>query len=437
MGTETFSLPEGPAELSRAVVDALLALRRISEAVATTTTPPTTTATTTGSGSATKLPVPAAGSDQYVPGAAGAPDDRTEQPVDSTQPGSSLSRVVEAQERVAFTLAALRSLLYGEDWLDRSATRPAVIADTRNREKRNDLAATTTTPANQAKGGQDASERLSTEALQSVVYDTELLELLASSLPLMEFESRKDAVAVFHNILRRQAENQRMQVPTSVLESLLVDYGRPEVALSCGMMLREALRHEDCVRMLFSLDTFWIFFSLLQMSNFDVASDAFTTLRVALTRHKKLAAEFMLQHFDRFFLTEYNNLLRCDNYVSKRQGLKLLSELLLDRSNFYIMIRYVGMVENLKLVMTLMLDPGKSIQLEAFHVFKLIVANPSKPVDVKRILFRNRDKLIRYLNALGSEAPTGNPAFASEAFREDLQLVISEIQKLQPETKSS
>jgi calcium binding protein 39 len=113
-----------------------------------------------------------------------------------------------------------------------------------------------------------------------------------------------------------------------------------------------------------------------------------------------------------------------------------LSELLLDRSNFYIMIRYVGMVENLKLVMTLMLDPGKSIQLEAFHVFKLIVANPSKPVDVKRILFRNRDKLIRYLNALGSEAPTGNPAFASEAFREDLQLVISEIQKLQPETKS-
>jgi calcium binding protein 39 len=157
-----------------------------------------------------------------------------------------------------------------------------------------------------------------------VVYDTELLELLASSLPLMEFESRKDAVAVFHNILRRQAENQRMQVPTSVLESLLVDYGRPEVALSCGMMLREALRHEDCVRMLFSLDTFWIFFSLLQMSNFDVASDAFTTLRVALTRHKKLAAEFMLQHFDRFFLTEYNNLLRCDNYVSKRQGLKLL-----------------------------------------------------------------------------------------------------------------
>ncbi len=37
----------------------------------------------------------------------------------------------------------------------------------------------------------------------------------------------------------------------------------------------------------------------------------------------------------------YNRLLASDNYVLKRQGLKLLSEFLLDRENFRIMMRYI------------------------------------------------------------------------------------------------
>ena len=37
------------------------------------------------------------------------------------------------------------------------------------------------------------------------------------------------------------------------------------------------------------------------------------------------------------------------------------------------------------------------MQFEAFHVFKVFVANPRKPDDVKQILVANRDKLIAYL----------------------------------------
>jgi len=49
--------------------------------------------------------------------------------------------------------------------------------------------------------------------------------------------------------------------------------------------------------------------------------------------------------------------------VTKRQSLKLLGELLLDRTNFAIMTRYIACVDNLKMVMVLLRDRSSSIQL--------------------------------------------------------------------------
>jgi calcium binding protein 39 len=39
---------------------------------------------------------------------------------------------------------------------------------------------------------------------------------------------------------------------------------------------------------------------------------------------------------------KYNSLLMSENYVTRRQSLKLLGEILLDRSNFEIMMKYIG-----------------------------------------------------------------------------------------------
>ena len=49
--------------------------------------------------------------------------------------------------------------------------------------------------------------------------------------------------------------------------------------------------------------------------------------------------------------------------MTKRQSLKLLGELLLDRTNFAIMTRYIACVDNLKMVMVLLRDRSSSIQL--------------------------------------------------------------------------
>lgn len=49
-------------------------------------------------------------------------------------------------------------------------------------------------------------------------------------------------------------------------------------------------------------------------------------------------------------------------------------------------------------MMTLLRDKNRAIQFEAFHVFKVFVANPKKTDGVLDILLRNKDKLIVFLN---------------------------------------
>jgi hypothetical protein len=125
------------------------------------------------------------------------------------------------------------------------------------------------------------------------------------------------------------------------------------------------------------------------------------------------------------FFTNYAQLVSSSNYVTKRQSLKLLGEILLDRTNFKVMTKYIESEENLKVMMNLLRDKSKNIQFEAFHVFKvrllhspmhfhgrplifamlsyrvrilqIFVANPRKPQHIESILRRNKAKLCTFL----------------------------------------
>ena len=161
-------------------------------------------------------------------------------------------------------------------------------------------------------------------------------------------------------------------------------------------MLRDCLRDEAVARRALNSGVLWDFFDQVEVANFEVASDAFSTFRDLLTRHKGAVAAFLADRYQEFF-DALHRLLQSANYVTRRQSLKLLGELLLDGVNVRLMMRYVSDVRNLMLMMNLLKDGSRSIQFEAFHVFKVFVANPSKPQPVVDILTNNRGKLLKYL----------------------------------------
>ena len=90
-----------------------------------------------------------------------------------------------------------------------------------------------------------------------------------------------------------------------------------------------------------------------------------------LTKHKSLVAAYLQTNFEMFF-SKYNQMLiQSESYVTKRQSIKLLGEILLDRANYNVMTTYVDSGEHLKIVMKLLRDDRRMINYEGFHVFKV------------------------------------------------------------------
>ncbi|ERE69726.1 A-kinase anchor protein 8 [Cricetulus griseus] len=138
------------------------------------------------------------------------------------------------------------------------------------------------------------------------LYHSGLLSTLVADLQLIDFEGKKDMAHIFNNILRRQIGTRTPAVEyicthQNILFMLLKGYESPEIAPSCGVMLRECIRHEPLARVILWSEQFYDFFRYVEMSILDIATDAFATFKDLLTRHKLLSAELLEQHYDRFF----------------------------------------------------------------------------------------------------------------------------------------
>lgn len=58
-------------------------------------------------------------------------------------------------------------------------------------------------------------------------------------------------------------------------------YEHQEIALNCGTMLRECARYEALAKIMLYSDDFYNFFRYVEVSTFDIASDAFSTFKVS------------------------------------------------------------------------------------------------------------------------------------------------------------
>ena len=123
---------------------------------------------------------------------------------------------------------------------------------------------------------------------------------------------------------------------------------------------------------------------------------------------------------------QYDRLLNSDNYVTRRQSLKLLGEPILDRHNFSVMTKNNSNPDNLKLMMNMLKEKSRNIQFKAFHVFKVFVANPNKPKPILDILLRNQDKLIDFLSKFHTDRSK------DEQFNDEKAYLIKQIKDFKP-----
>ncbi|KAJ0530757.1 putative armadillo-like helical protein [Helianthus annuus] len=252
--------------------------------------------------------------------------------------------------------------------------------------------------------------------------------MLIASLPDLDPGIRQDVTHVIANLLKqrvngRSIASEYLECNTTLLTKMLPGCDDSELALAYGAILRECIRHQVAAKYILESDHIKIFFRYIQDPSFDIASDATSTFRELLTRHKSTVAEFLTKNYDWFF-QEYKSLLESPNYISRRNAVKLLGTMLLDRSNTSVMVRYVSSLDNMRIFMNLLRDSNKTIQLEAFHVFKLFAANQRKPIEIVKVLVANRSKLIRFFSDFTFEK-------VDENFESDKAEVVKQIATLE------
>lgn len=291
-----------------------------------------------------------------------------------------------------------------------------------------------------------------------------LVPFLLTNIIELDFESRKHVAAMYSYLImcgldgfdaelykpvmiqfRQYIEQNYERILTPLVQGHECGASLPDVALHCGTMYRSSLRHLELYQQLVTstarvqnyafpfLDKFALF------PNFDVASYAMESLKLVLTgssehdddedpARAELASEFLTRNYQAIFDERFNpKLLSAEesNYMTRRMALQILTTILLTRSNYNVMILYIASSRNLMMIMLLLRDTSPHITLDAFHVFKIFVANPNKPPEIVKILSDNKAKLCKYLETLHKDREASDPQF-----RDEKSLVISTIEAI-------
>ena len=278
----------------------------------------------------------------------------------------------------------------------------------------------------------DASHGSQTETLTQLsqeIYSFDLMYNLILNLRNIEFDSRKIVVLLFNSLLKRKVGNRSPTVDYllsrhKIIVALMRGPETPEISLNTGLMLREAIKHEAVARSVLYDPLFWKYFDYVNTDSFETSTDAFATLNDLLAQHKQLVGSFFSNdQIVSKFISGINKLITNGNYVTKRESTKLLADLIMIKLNYNLMTKYVNDVENLKIIMLILGDRSKNIQLEGFNVFKVFVANPKKEKAVIDILAKNRNKLLQFLDSFNKERN-------DDLFIAEKEFIIQQIQAL-------
>jgi hypothetical protein len=174
-----------------------------------------------------------------------------------------------------------------------------------------------------------ASSKQDAVNIVSNLLDVDVPLKLVTCLDLLDFETMKDVVRCFDTILKvsmmLDASDQiveYMQNNPQIPELLLKGSGRQDVFSHCAHMLKSLARCPQLIVVLNEHGAARILIGLARHQSFDIASEAFSSLRELLLAQKAVSASCVMTNFTEFFGL-YHEMLQGQEYVTQRQALRL------------------------------------------------------------------------------------------------------------------
>ena len=295
--------------------------------------------------------------------------------------------------------------------------------------------------------------------------DTGLIEKLIVNLKYFGVDCKRNVVSILSHLAKEEDTlKDHVSVNPQIIELLVNCYSdhdySPEtgVCLFTGEILQAFIRSigDPVVEViLFSGGEkdehsymVWNFFNeYVDIPSFDVQTQAFNTLKeIFLTKHPKLgvvvrkSAVKLITEKEEEFFKYFNQMLQSPTFVTCRQSLMLLHQILFDpeKKTYRAMMHYIKRKRNLKIAMNLLRDSSDQIQFEAFHLFKVFVLNPKRSPEVTHILSKpkNIKNLVAFLSTFkdkfkDSHFGSNESGAGYELFQSELKNVIESVKSLE------
>lgn len=264
------------------------------------------------------------------------------------------------------------------------------------------------------------------------LFSSDILLEIVLKLPRVEFECKKIISAIIRNALLLQIDDKLVTVEYIAKEANILfalietyKYSRSDITLNCGRILRDCIQHECLARIALNSDLFNKFFIYInQTTTFDIVMDMFLTFRLLLTTHKLLTEDFFIRNHENFF-NNYHQLIKCENYVTKRQSLEILGLIL---SETKVLQLFIMDVTNLKVIVNLFWHQYKHIRFRALNIFNVIVNSQQKSNQIMDFLMSNKDKLLQVFYQLKNECN------GSQVFTDQMTFISQMIFKFETKT---
>ncbi|KAJ5069156.1 calcium-binding protein [Anaeramoeba ignava] len=262
--------------------------------------------------------------------------------------------------------------------------------------------------------------------LADEVFSSNFMIQLIQNLSKFPFEVRKTIVKIFEFLLFQKTQNNKLPteyISEKFLTILFEGYTNEITSINCGMMIRTCAQDESLAKNIFLSKNLETLFESVESPSFDIASDAFRTLKDLFTSNKNSLSNFFVDNYERCSKI-FKQALQSKNYAAKRQYLELISFLII-KSPIKIMLKYFLDSEHFLLIISLMLSESQSIQIEAFHIAKFFIMNPKRNDNITQILVNQSKQIIDFLQNFSVQEK-----IKDETFEVDSKKVLQEILKM-------
>lgn len=259
------------------------------------------------------------------------------------------------------------------------------------------------------------------------ICNSNCLYYMVLGLRRMDFDLRKDVVLVYGALLKRLNGTERLIVQCLLLKSdtlvlLMCGPEHEELAASCGKILRECIVYEQLHYFVLHHSLFWNYFEYTRRQQFETIAETLQTLEALLTTNKKLVGEFLATNKE-YFVAKINALIQSENYVLKRRSARLLNDILQQKHCQTFLLHYTDDPTSLKLVMLLLSDKLKNVNMEGFQILKFFIAKPKKTQKIFDIFVKNKENFLRFFDGF-------DISDEEASLCEERDYVVDEIRKL-------